>query len=230
MKPRSSGQLGGNAPPATIAPVVPDAPEFPAYPAYRMVACPAASLARDRRRPCSDCCAPLAVLAPLAFASCDTMTDVFLAGRRAPDFGDGSVSSCFLPLSSRLSMPFGGGVGSSCGPFVPGIGNMSPDCTGRRRVARRRLRGELRAGECHLGFEHERRRNVFFFRRAPRQAVAGRNFVVTRVGRVPFDSQAATRRIVGRVVGDRADDDGIDAQNLASRRASAGLERLIWFR
>ena len=50
--------------------------------------------------------------------------------------------------------------------------------------------------------------------RAPRQAVTRRHRMEARIGRVPLDLQSTARRIVRRKIGHRADHDGIDPNQL----------------
>ena len=76
------------------------------------------------------------------------------------------------------------------------------------------MRRHLLARQRHLRFVHQRVGNELFLRRVPRQAVAGGDLVEAGIGRVPLDAQADPRRIVFGEVGDDADDDGVDAQNL----------------
>ncbi len=81
---------------------------------------------------------------------------------------------------------------------------------GRRKA--RRLRFQLRTGQREFGLKHQRPWNLFFFRRAPGEAITGRDRLKTGVGRIPFDLHGAARRVVGRIVGHRPDHDRVDAQ------------------
>ncbi len=90
-----------------------------------------------------------------------------------------------------------------------------------RFLVRRGLRLELLFRQFHLGLKEKWAGNVFFARGPPWQAIAGRNGMEVRVGREPGYLEGHPRRIIGRILGNRSNDDRIDLENFASRRASS---------
>ncbi len=78
----------------------------------------------------------------------------------------------------------------------------------------RRLRLQLGLGQGKFRLEDQRRGDVPLLRPSPRQAIAGGNWMEIRVRRIPFDLQAAPRRIIGAIVGHRPNHDGVHAEDL----------------
>ena len=86
-------------------------------------------------------------------------------------------------LTQRLT------AGRACSGFIACCVRCRSPLLGNDRFGckRRRLCGQLLAGQCHFGLEDQRAGDVLLFWSAPRQAITGRNWMETRIGCVPLD-------------------------------------------